>query len=128
MVEMLTAIIIDDEVKGRIALRQKLADYCPQVEVSGEAGDGLEGLKPIEKHDPAIVFLDIQMPRMDGFEMLHQLPNKEQYRTLPVVMLTSRAAGKHQQRAMQLGASAYVVKPYQDEELISILNALVYGA
>ena len=70
--------------------------------------------------------LDIKMPRMDGYELMATVRAQEQYRTLPIVILTSRAASKHQQRAMQLGASAYVVKPYQDEELINILNSLVY--
>ena len=71
---MLTAIIIDDEQKGRIALKQKLHDYCTDVQLTGEAENGEEGIKLIERNKPAIVFLDIEMPRMDGFEMLHRLP------------------------------------------------------
>ncbi len=74
------------------------------------------------------VLLDIEMPRMDGYELMATVRAQEQYRRLPLVILTSRAAAKHQQRAMQLGASAYVVKPYQDEELVTTLNTLVYGA
>jgi two-component system LytT family response regulator len=74
---MLTAIIIDDESKGRIALKQKLQDYCPTVEVLGEASDGAEGITLIEKLKPQILFLDIEMPRMDGFEMLRQIDNKD---------------------------------------------------
>ncbi len=70
---MLTAIIIDDELKGRIALKQKLQDYCPMVEILGEASDGAEGIVLIEKLRPQILFLDIEMPRMDGFEMLRQI-------------------------------------------------------
>ena len=54
---MITAIIIDDERKGRNALKKKLMDYCPQVAVLGEAENGDEGLKLIELHDPVIVFL-----------------------------------------------------------------------
>ena len=68
---MLTAIIIDDELKGRIALKQKLHDYCPQVKLVGEASSAAEGLALIEKDHPDIVFLDIEMPMMNGFEMLH---------------------------------------------------------
>ena len=77
---------------------------------------------------PAAVLLDIEMPRMDGYELISTVRAQEQYRTLPLVVLTSRAASKHQQRALQLGASAYVVKPYQDEELLNTLNNLVYGS
>jgi CheY-like chemotaxis protein len=92
------------------------------------ARDGVEALEMISRETPAGILLDIEMPRMDGYELIATLRAQEQYRTLPVVILTSRAASKHQQRAMQLGASAYVVKPYQDEELINILNLLIYGA
>ena len=73
---MLTAIIIDDELKGRIALRQKLKDYCPEVQIIGEAESAAEGISLIQHHKPDIVFLDIEMPRMDGFKMLQQLPEK----------------------------------------------------
>src|SRR5665213_1910976 len=73
---MKTAIIIDDELKGRIALRQKLQDYCPDVCLTGEAENGEQGIKLIGQLKPDIVFLDIEMPRMDGFDMLHRLPQK----------------------------------------------------
>ena len=76
---------------------------------------------------PAAVLLDIEMPRMDGYELISTVRAQEQYRTLPLIVLTSRAAAKHQQRAMSLGASAYVIKPYQDEELLGIIQRLVYG-
>ena len=92
------------------------------------ARDGLEALDMITRETPAAVLLDIEMPRMDGYELIATLRAQEQYRTLPLVILTSRAAAKHQQRATQLGASGYVIKPYQDEELLNILNTLVYGA
>jgi CheY-like chemotaxis protein len=92
------------------------------------ARDGVEALEMISQQTPAAVLLDIEMPRMDGFELISTIRAQEQYRTLPLVVLTSRAAAKHQQRALLLGASSYVVKPYQDEELINTLNTLVYGA
>ncbi len=92
------------------------------------ARDGLEALDVISHETPAAVLLDIEMPRMDGYELIATLRAQEQYRMLPLVVLTSRAAAKHQQRAAQLGANSYVVKPYQDEELINTLNSLVYGA
>jgi CheY-like chemotaxis protein len=92
------------------------------------ARDGVEALEMISYETPAAVLLDIEMPRMDGYELIATVRAQDQYRTLPLVVLTSRAAAKHQQRAMQLGASAYVVKPYQDEELLGTLKSLVYGA
>lgn len=92
------------------------------------ARDGVEALEMIGREMPAAVLLDVEMPRMDGYELIATVRSQEQYRTLPLIMLTSRAAAKHQQRAMQLGASAYMVKPYQDDELLNMLNSLVYGA
>ena len=89
---------------------------------------GQEALEMISYETPAAVLLDIEMPRMDGYELISTVRAQEQYRTLPLIVLTSRASTKHQQRAMMLGASAYVVKPYQDEELLNIINSLVYGA
>jgi CheY-like chemotaxis protein len=92
------------------------------------ARDGAEALDMISLETPAAVLLDIEMPRMDGYELISTVRAQEQYRTLPLVVLTSRAASKHQQRAMSLGASGYIIKPYQDEDLINTLNKLVFGA
>ena len=74
---MIQAIIIDDERKGRVALKQKLQDYCQNVTVIGEAENGEQGLELIKKLQPQIIFLDIEMPRMDGFQMLQNLPQKK---------------------------------------------------
>src|SRR6266516_2979273 len=118
-------LIVDDSPSVRRVVGNMLKQHGWEVQV---ARDGVEALEMISNETPAGVLLDIEMPRMDGYELMATVRAQEQYRTLPIVILTSRAASKHQQRAMQLGASAYVVKPYQDEELINILNSLVYGA
>ncbi len=118
-------LVVDDSPSVRRVVGNMLKQNGWEVQV---ARDGVEALEMISRETPAAVLLDIEMPRMDGYELMATVRAQEQYRTLPLVILTSRAATKHQQRAMQLGASAYVVKPYQDEELINILNSLVYGA
>src|SRR5579883_177251 len=118
-------LVVDDSPSVRRVVSNMLKEHRWEVQT---ARDGVEALEMITQQTPAAVLLDIEMPRMDGYELMATVRAQEQYRTLPLVVLTSRAAAKHQQRAMQLGASAYVVKPYQDEELINILNALVYGA
>ncbi|HEY1354137.1 MAG TPA: response regulator [Ktedonobacteraceae bacterium] len=118
-------LVVDDSPSVRRVVSTMLKQHQWEVQT---ARDGVEALEMITQQAPAAVLLDIEMPRMDGYELMATVRAQEQYRTLPLVVLTSRAAAKHQQRAMQLGASAYVVKPYQDEELINILNALVYGA
>ena len=118
-------LVVDDSPSVRRVVGNMLKQHGWEVQA---ARDGVEALEMITQETPAAVLLDIEMPRMDGYELMATVRAQEQYRTLPLVILTSRAATKHQQHAMQLGANAYLVKPYQDEELINILNSLVYGA
>ncbi|HVB73246.1 MAG TPA: Hpt domain-containing protein [Ktedonobacteraceae bacterium] len=118
-------LVVDDSPSVRRVVGNMLKQNGWEVQL---ARDGVEALEMISRETPAAVLLDIEMPRMDGYELMATVRAQEQYRTLPLVVLTSRAASKHQQRAMQLGASAYVVKPYQDEEMLTILKSLVYGA
>lgn len=108
---MLTAIIIDDEQKGRTALKQKLQDYCPQVTLLGEAGDGAEGLLLIRKWEPNLVFLDIEMPRMNGFEMLNQLRDKQ------FQLIFTTAYDQYAIKAIKYAAFDYLLKPIDIEEL-----------
>jgi Chemotaxis protein histidine kinase and related kinases len=118
-------LVVDDSPSVRRVVSNMLKGKGWTVQM---ARDGVEALEMISNETPAAVLLDIEMPRMDGYELISTVRAQEQYRTLPLIVLTSRAASKHQQRAMTLGASAYVVKPYQDEELLSTINSLVYGA
>jgi CheY-like chemotaxis protein len=117
-------LVVDDSPSVRRVVSNMLKQHNWEVQM---ARDGVEALEMITRETPAAVLLDIEMPRMDGYELTATVRAQAQYRTLPLIVLTSRAAGKHQQRAMQLGASAYVVKPYQDEELLNTINSLVYG-
>jgi chemotaxis protein histidine kinase CheA/ActR/RegA family two-component response regulator len=118
-------LVVDDSPSVRRVVSNMLKQHGWETQM---ARDGVEALELISQQTPAAVLLDIEMPRMDGYELMATIRAQEQYRSLPLVVLTSRAAAKHQQRAMQLGANAYIVKPYQDEELINTLNTLVYGA
>jgi chemotaxis protein histidine kinase CheA/ActR/RegA family two-component response regulator len=118
-------LVVDDSPSVRRVVGNMLKQHGWEVQV---ARDGVEALEMITRETPAAILLDIEMPRMDGYELMATVRAQEQYRTLPIVILTSRAATKHQQRAMQLGASGYLVKPYQDEEMLNLLNSLVYGA
>ena len=86
------------------------------------AKDGVEALEILHQSSrPEAVLLDVEMPRMDGYEFLSTLRADEAYRDLPVIMITSRAGDKHRRKAMDLGATAYVVKPYQDATLLKML-------
>src|SRR2546423_4223744 len=113
---MLTAIIIDDERKGRIALRQKLNDYIPAVKLIGEAENGEDGLKLINELHPQIVFLDIEMPGMDGFNMLKKLPTKNFH------IIFTTAYDHYAIKAIKYAAFDYLLKPVDIEELRSTID------
>ncbi len=108
---MLNAIIIDDELKGRIALKQKLLDYCPDVHVVAEATSGEEGIELIRQHQPQVIFLDIEMPRMDGFEMLRRIENKN----FQIIFTT--AYDQYAIKAIKFAAFDYLLKPVDIDEL-----------
>lgn len=108
---MITAIIIDDEAKGRLALREKLSAYCPGVKVLAEASNGQEALLLIKQHQPQLVFLDIEMPRMNGFEMLNALPEKNFH------IIFTTAYDQYAIKAIKYAAFDYLLKPIDIEEL-----------
>jgi len=115
-------LVVDDSPSVRRVVSGMFKANGWNVQV---ARDGVEALDLIAKERPAAVLLDIEMPRMDGYELMATLRSQEQYKTVPLIVLTSRAASKHQQRAMQLGADDYVVKPYQEHELLGTIARLV---
>ncbi|MEO7313247.1 MAG: LytTR family DNA-binding domain-containing protein [Chitinophagaceae bacterium] len=108
---MHTAIIIDDEAKGRLSLKEKLKTYCPEVHVVAEAANGKEGIISIEKHQPKIVFLDIEMSGMNGFEMLSNLANKN------FQLIFTTAYDQYAIKAIKYAAFDYLLKPIDIEEL-----------
>lgn len=115
-------LVVDDSPSVRRVVGNMLKANGWEVQT---ARDGMEALDVIARQTPAAVLLDIEMPRMDGYELMATVRSQEQYKHLPLIVLTSRAATKHQTRAVQLGADAYVVKPYQDEELLNTIATLV---
>jgi len=113
----LKTIIIDDEAPSRNALRHYLKKYCPDVEVVGE-GDGIKtGLAAIEAHQPDLLFLDIEMPFGNGFDLLERLP--EDHR-IEVVFVT--AYEQYALRALRLSAAHYLLKPVDIDDLIDAVE------
>lgn len=101
----LRTMLVDDEVLARLALRQALASH-PEVEIVGECGNAAEAMQAVSALQPDLLFLDIQMPGMDGFELLHELaPDR-----LPLVVFTT-AFAEHALRAFDAMALDYVLKP-----------------
>jgi two-component system, LytTR family, response regulator len=113
---MITAIIIDDEPKARLSLRQKLIDYCPDVKLIGEAGGGEEGLDLIERLQPNIVFLDIEMPHMNGFDMLLRVPQQNFH------LIFSTAYDHYAIKAIRFAAFDYLLKPVNIDELREVIR------
>ncbi|MGL4465606.1 MAG: hybrid sensor histidine kinase/response regulator, partial [Planctomycetia bacterium] len=119
--EPLSVLIVDDSV----SVRRVLGNLCRNAGWrSTAARDGLDALEILSQMPtpPDIVLLDVEMPRMDGYELLGTLRSQEAYRRLPVVMITSRAGAKHRNQALALGADDYMVKPYQDQDLLATIR------
>jgi two-component system, LytTR family, response regulator len=108
---MITAIIIDDEPKGRLALREKLLAYCPEVLILDEAANGQDALVLIKRHKPQLIFLDIEMPKMNAFEMLNALPEKNFH------IIFTTAYDQYAIKAIKYAAFDYLLKPIDIEEL-----------
>ena len=91
-----------------------------------DARDGLEALQALKhiQQAPDLLIIDVEMPRMDGFQLVAAIREIERYKKMPVVMISSRTGGSYRHRAAKLGVVAYLGKPYYPEELSSILDDL----
>jgi DNA-binding LytR/AlgR family response regulator len=105
-------LLIDDELAARERLRRLLRSHA-DVEVVGEAENGLAGLQQIQELQPDVIFLDIQMPGLDGFQMLRELPDPE---SIPLVIF-STSFEQHALRAFKENALAYLLKPIEEDLL-----------
>ena len=120
---MLSAIIVDDEQNSRNSLRQKLLNHCSDVQIVAECENGEEGIAAIERLQPDMVFLDVEMPRMNGFNMLQQLT----YKNFGLIFIT--AYDHYAISAIKFSALDYLVKPVEVEELkIAVEKAAIAKA
>lgn len=113
------AVIIDDEEDSRSNTRNMLGNYCPEIEIVGEAASGPEGKLKIQELKPHVVFLDINMPGMNGFQMLEGIYNRD----FCVIFLT--AYSEHGITAVKAGATDYLLKPLMLGELQSAVHKVV---
>ena len=109
---MIKAILIDDEIHCLDTLNMLLADYCPEVEVVAQCVSAKKGLTAIEKYKPEIVFLDIEMPLMNGFEML------EQFNEIPFSVIFTTSYDQYAIKAIRFSALDYLLKPIDPKELV----------
>lgn len=112
----MTALIIDDEAQARDALAGLLKLYCPSIELTGMAGNGETGLELIRQKRPGIVFLDVEMPDMDGFEVLRRLEK------LDFALVFVTAYNRHAVRAFEFSAVDFLLKPVDAARLIQAVH------
>jgi chemosensory pili system protein ChpA (sensor histidine kinase/response regulator) len=86
------------------------------------AKDGVDALQQLQDVRPDCILLDVEMPRMDGFEFARHVRSDEQTRSIPIIMITSRTADKHRNRAAELGVNEYMGKPYQEDQLLALIK------
>jgi chemosensory pili system protein ChpA (sensor histidine kinase/response regulator) len=111
-------LVVDDSLTVRRVTQRLLAREGYRVVL---AKDGLEGLEKLAEERPAVLLSDIEMPRMDGFDLVRNLRADPRLADLPVIMITSRIAQKHRDYAAELGVDHYLGKPYAEEDLLSLV-------
>ena len=116
--------VIDDSLSVRRVTTNLLRAHGWEVI---DAKDGVDALEKLDLADtPPDVFLcDMEMPRMDGLEFVQRIRSQEEFRTTPVAMVTSRAGEKHRKLAREAGADEHVVKPFNDDNLINLIERMV---
>ena len=112
-------LVVDDSITVRRVTQRLLQREGYRVVL---AADGLQALEKLQDERPTVVLSDIEMPRMDGFDLARNIRGDARLHELPIIMITSRIAAKHREHAMELGVNHYLGKPYSEEELLSLVR------
>lgn len=113
------ALVVDDSITVRRVTERFLKRNGMRVVT---AKDGLDAISVLGDHKPDIILLDIEMPRMDGYEFASHVRNDDRVADVPIIMITSRVGDKHRARAIELGVNDYLGKPYQDSQLLDAIR------
>jgi chemosensory pili system protein ChpA (sensor histidine kinase/response regulator) len=113
-------LVVDDSITVRRVTQRLLKREGYRVAL---AIDGLQALERLQEEIPAVVLSDIEMPRMDGFDLARNIRGDERLRALPIIMITSRIAEKHREHARELGVDHYLGKPYSEDELMALVRS-----
>ena len=119
------AMVVDDSITVRRVTQRLLERNGMRVLT---ARDGMDAVALLQDHVPDIILLDIEMPRMDGYEVAAHVRNDSRLRDVPIIMITSRVGEKHRARAIEFGVDDYLGKPYQETELLEAIGPLVERA
>ena len=112
-------MVVDDSLTVRKITGRMLAREGYEV---ASAKDGVDALQQLQDLKPDCILLDVEMPRMDGFEFARNVRADEGTRDIPIIMITSRTADKHRNHALELGVNEYMGKPYQEEQLLALIK------
>ena len=115
-------MVVDDSLTVRRVTQRLLAREGYQVVL---AKDGVDALEQLQSINPDVMLVDIEMPRMDGFDLTRNVRNDDRTRHIPIIMITSRTATKHRNYAMELGVNEYLGKPYQEDALLKSISSFV---
>jgi chemosensory pili system protein ChpA (sensor histidine kinase/response regulator) len=116
------ALVVDDSITVR-RVTQRLLERNGMRVIT--AKDGVDAVSLLQENLPDIILLDIEMPRMDGYEVAAHVRNDPRLKHIPIVMITSRTSEKHRARAIELGVDDYLGKPYQESQLLDAIEPLV---
>lgn len=117
-----SVMVVDDSITVRKVTSRFLERHHMGVVT---AKDGVDALGKLQENLPDVILLDIEMPRMDGYELASVIRNDARLQHIPIIMITSRTGAKHRDRAKQIGVDIYMGKPYQEHELIENINSLI---
>ena len=120
-----SVLVVDDSLTVRKITGRLLTREGYQVVV---AKDGVEALEKMRDQIPDVMITDVEMPRMDGFDLTRNVRAEELLKNLPIIMITSRTAEKHRQHATELGVDVFLGKPYEEGELLGHIAALAHRA
>jgi len=115
-------LLVEDEPDFRLAVRIRLEANGYDVI---EAEDGIAGLEMARNQAPDLVILDVMLPKMEGYKVARLLKFDEKYRKMPIIMLTARSQQTDKDTGLAVGANAYLTKPFQPEELLSVIAKLL---
>jgi chemosensory pili system protein ChpA (sensor histidine kinase/response regulator) len=117
-----TIMVVDDSITVRKVTANLLKRQGWEVVT---AKDGVDAVAQLQEVVPDLMLLDVEMPRMDGFELATQIRNTEHLRHIPIIMITSRTGTKHRERASKIGIDRHLGKPFNEQELLENINALL---
>ena len=115
-------LVVDDSVTVRKVTTRLLERNGMEVFT---AKDGVDAMATLQDHKPDLMLLDIEMPRMDGFEVASLVRHDSRLKDIPIIMITSRTGDKHRERAMSIGVNEYLGKPFQEDILLGTMNRLL---